>query len=450
MSNKVSAITGVFDDTTGALKSISRDCGGASTGTPTPIAALSAAQQSAIDAGGSSVVVNASGVLVDKNLSPVSGGGIRPLVGFIGDSIAASLGSDAYLLGKQKIISNSPAGYAAMLSDGRWDLVINAGVGGNSSDQILTRIATEIIPSGVKICVILACFFNSVGAAGQTWQQTSVVIQNMCKLLVSAGITPVLSLPTPYGTSGMSAGVNTYLSGIAQWLRVFSADNSFKLIDPFSTTCDPMTGLLAAQYNVDGSVHGNAAFFKELGRCAQIVLDGFIPAGPSNLIKYATDTTDILNGFGMLWPDSNSDGTPDGCAGSIASGTTVSIVTDSAVPGKMLKFSSVGASGASYLDKSLSSGWSVNDWLEISGVCTATGGAAWPRFRLLVTAPDGSNYPMFEPTAQITRGKFRLVWQVPTGTTGLSMRFQIMPGTGDMAFGQLSIRNMSVLGTLRP
>jgi hypothetical protein len=83
MSNKVSAITGVFDDTTGALKSISRDCGGASTGTPTPIAALSTAQQAAIDAGGSSVVVNSSGVLVDKNLSPVSGAGDLPVNGVV-------------------------------------------------------------------------------------------------------------------------------------------------------------------------------------------------------------------------------------------------------------------------------------------------------------------------------------------------------------------------------
>jgi len=161
MSNKVSAITGVFDDTTGALKSISRDCGGASTGTPTPIAALSAAQQAAIDAGGSSVVVNSSGVLVDKNLSPVSGG-TKTAPAYSGRLIAPG---DSYAVGTGPA---SQSDRMTAICAGILGLTeSNIAVGGVVIERIMDQqVASYAIQAGDLIPMM--CGFNNVRFGGST------------------------------------------------------------------------------------------------------------------------------------------------------------------------------------------------------------------------------------------------------------------------------------------
>jgi len=249
MSNKVSAITGVFDDTTGALKSISRDCGGASTGTPTPIAALSAAQQAAIDAGGSSVVVNSSGVLVDKNLSPVSGGAaLQGKFVLAGDSFSDICGGLRPNGTVADIMANSwfwwaNAAAGAPLGPSDW---VNAGVTGNTTADLLVRWNADVAaqaPKGIHL-LIGTNNFNST-TTGTIAADVAVAKTDLLALIAKAkALTPLVIVGTLPGRGvawGATSAQREATALTNAWLRSISVTYGFELADYSAALVDPAT-----------------------------------------------------------------------------------------------------------------------------------------------------------------------------------------------------------------
>lgn len=364
-------------------------------------------------------------------------------VGAIGDSITASLGINAYYDGRQYNLSDQPLCYAMLQSTANWDLVVNAGIAGQRSDQIAARIATEIVPAGVDVCVINSCFWNDIAQA-YTTTHTQTQIAAMCEELIAANIMPVICTPTPDAITGGTSARKLYMSTMAAWVRWYGKQNGYPVVDYMSGLIDPATGAISSTYNLDNSVHPNPAGFKVMGAALGAVLDSLAGKRATAAAVYAADATDLLGGVGLFLSGS---GTGTGWTATTPSGGTNSLVTDGAVLGQMQQLAAVATAGTYLVDTANFAGWSAGDLLELSGVMTYDGGTSLPRLRFVYGgSPSPNNYLNFEPRAAITRGRFRMVQAVPAGATTCKVRFQMQNGTGVASIGQLAVRNLTALG----
>lgn len=364
-------------------------------------------------------------------------------VGAIGDSLCASLGINAYYGGRQYNLSNQPLCYAMLQSTANWELVVNAGVSGERSNEILARIATDIVAAGVDVCVINSCFWNDIGQ-GYTTTFTQGNIQSMCQQLMAANILPVLCTPTPDAITGGTAPRKLYMSQMAAWVRWFGRQNGFPVVDFLSGVIDTSTGALSSTYNLDNSVHPNPAGFKVMGAALATVLDEIAGRRSTPAAVYAADATDLLGGIGLFL---SGTGTGTGWTATTPAGGSNSLVTDAAVLGQMQRLAATATAGTYLIDSAALSGWSVGDVLELSGIMTYAGGTAKPRLRLLYGgSPSPNNYLNFEPGTAITRGRFKMTQAIPSGVTSVAVRLQLQNGTGQVDVGQVALRNLTTLG----
>lgn len=370
----------------------------------------------------------------------------RPRVGFLGDSITAGI-ANSYDVGTATFygIGDSPASHAMMASDGRWDFVLNAGIGGQTSAQIAARVQRDIIDTGCTVAVIMSCFWNDQGLGTVTPAQNLATITGMVNTLRAAGVLPVLCLPTPDGRTGSNAARLLWMATATQLVRDYAFRNGIALADTQSPMMDAATGTITVGMNADGSVHPNAAGYKALGLKVQQTLDAFLAPAPDNLVKHALDTTDLLAGKGMFLTNTAGVGTGWGLAAGTA-GAAPTITTDSAVLGNLQRLTATATAGNLIYDVGFT-GWAVGDTIAIRGIFTGSGGTAKPLIRLVVGgAPVPNIYPNFQPSAPVTRGRFCLLWKVVPGVTSLTLRLQLQAGDGFFEVGQLSVRNLTALG----
>lgn len=364
------------------------------------------------------------------------GGGL--LVGAIGDSITAGDGNGYVVGGYTTALGDAPIGYAYALSDGRWRLAVNAGIGGQRSDQIAARLQAEIIDVGCTVCVITSFYWNNIGQ-GRSVAQTVSDLDGMFTLLRGAGVAPVVCLPTPDGVTGSSTGRRLLCREMAVAVAALCRDRGVPVVDPFPTLVDPATGLLNAAYNKDGTVHPLPAGYKAFGALISAALERIIAPGPVPEAVTAVDPTDLLGGKGLFLTDTSGVG-----AGWTAGADAAwSIVTDAAVIGRMQQLSVSG--GTTYKDMlvgTTGTQFQVGDTLELSGIMTNSGGTAIPRIRFVVGGV-GNPYITFEPKGALTRGRFCLRWVVPAGATTVNLRYQMQTGTGTAAIGQVAVRKLS-------
>ena len=122
-----------------------------------------------------------------------------------------------------------------VVAGGIWD-VINAGVIGDTTAQMLARFPTDVVAKNPSYVLIM-------GGANDPWNAPATLanIEAMCGLAVAAGIQPVLILMTPVGTvveGAINSGITSY-----------GALMGYPVIDFYSPLNDPNNpGNLAAQY----------------------------------------------------------------------------------------------------------------------------------------------------------------------------------------------------------
>lgn len=332
-------------------------------------------------------------------------------------------------------------------SDGRWSNVINAGIGGQTSTQILARIQSDIIANGCTICVIVSCTMNDIGASIPT-ATTIANVKSMAAQLIAAGVVPVICSPTPYGRTGGTTPILTQIANVYQGVRDYAVRSGIPFVDLFGPLVDPATGTLATTYDASNGVHPNAAGYKVMGQAIQSALDSICPPRGDNLVRAANDPTDLLAGKGLFL--TNTAGVGTGWSSTGTSGAVFSTVTDTGVLGNLQQIACTSTAGLALQDVQIT-GWSIGDLLEFSGLVTNSGGTSVPFIRFVVNgSPNPNTFPAVQPSAAVTRGRFRIAWAVPTGATTVYARFQMSAGTGTAAVGQLSVRNLTTLGITGP
>lgn len=386
-------------------------------------------------------------------------GGPHPRVGFIGNSITAGAGTlnnDAGIPGNLSfgnvLYGGGPGTYAMLASDGRWEYVSPAGVGGDKSDQILARLTRDIITPGCTICVLGEIFRNDI-VAGYTTAASMANLAAMVTQLRAAGVQPVLATMTPDAVGGTQP-LKTQTALLNRRILDFAARNGLPVIDWFAPLVNPATGELAAAY-VGSGVHPNDLGSQLMGKAAAKVLDAICPPGSPLLIDHVAEgTTDLMGGIGLFLGTPSGAGVAGSWTNGLSAGGVATITTDSAVLGNMQTITQTAAAALSGVICGNSIGaFAVGDVLELSGIITSDGGVAAQVIMVFTgTGQPYTNVRTCNVKAPVTRGIFRHRFTVPTGTHAyttpwtLTLYLNALAGTGVVSFGQVSVRNLTALG----
>lgn len=373
-----------------------------------------------------------------KQITALTGQGAYR-VGFIGDSITA--GTDSYqpsrTWGFER--NGSPALFA-MLNDSKnsWQLIQNAGISGQTSSQILARLATDILANPIDVCVIFSCTWNDIGQ-GFTLAQSVSNVTSMITQCLAAGVIPVLCTPTPDGQTGSTSARRQAAAERRRYFLMLGSTYRIPVVDLFTVTVDPTTGLISNTYNADGSVHANASGRVALGAAVAKVLDSICSGTAIPEVGYFGDSDDLLHGDGFMQGAPVS-GVAGGWsqAGSVT-GATPSIFTDS-VLGNMQRVTTSATASNYYITHSLSviagHEYELNGYISKAGTSTA-------QISVNGTGNQRITYNGSDP--DITRGRFS-VRAIANNTESMTYYLVIEPGTGTVDYGRLTVRDLTALG----
>lgn len=332
--------------------------------------------------------------------------------------------------------SDCAATYAALLSGQRINLVANAGVGGNTSAQALARFSTDVAPYSPRL-VDIGVGTNDTGLSVPlaTYQAN---VAAMVAAVRGIGAMPALRAIPPNNTSGRHAAINLWNA----WLRRYASQNGLPYLDAYSTLVDPTNGNYQASLTSDGT-HPTTAGYLALGAMYHATLSPLLPPVTPYLSADNADGAAMWTTNNLLITDTNADGVPDGwIAYGGSSGFAHALVTDSAVPGKMMQITQTANASIRILEKSVTGGISVGDILAISGVVTMDGGVN-AELKLAFTGGAGSARTVTTPGAAVTRGALYMERPVPTGTTGIIVDCIAGAGTGVCAWGRITVLNLT-------
>lgn len=331
--------------------------------------------------------------------------------------------------------------YASILSQQRLHLVRNAGVAGNQTSQMIARFSTDVTPYAPRIVTILAGTNDYANSIPFSTFQTN--IKTLVGLCLSIGAQPVLATMLPRDAGGFQSTIVLWNA----WIRRYADTQGIPVLDFYRQMVDPTNGHYLSAYFFDG-VHPTGAGHALLGFMAANTLSYLVSTGAPLLPQDQVDTNNLLpNPLFIAGGPIPTSWTP----GSAPSGVTKSLVVDSAVPGNLFTAVCAASSGIYVLQLAapLTTGFSVNDTLALTGVCTSSGGVtATAKVTMTGSPGPAAATPMASLVGAFTRGVFYQEFKVIGGTSSLQVVLQAGAGTGTVQFGQMGLYNLTQMGIL--
>lgn len=169
-------------------------------------------------------------------------------VAFCGDSITAGTGASTTSL-RYSTQSTRVAGTARAFE------LVNGGVAGDRSDQLLARMATILgnNPDHAHIQIGTNDAGQSVSLA--TFQTNILAIVAACR---AAGVTVSMGLVPPRGSAAASS-IHNLVAQYNLWLQSYCPRNGIALGDTYAALVDPTTGYLAAANDTGDGTHPSNA-----------------------------------------------------------------------------------------------------------------------------------------------------------------------------------------------
>jgi lysophospholipase L1-like esterase len=204
----------------------------------------------------------------------------RNTVVLFGDSITAlnQMGDDIEA-GAANFYCVSSFGFftwANVLLGQRFKILKNAGIGGNTTTQMLARIQTDVINYAPSFCTVVA-------GANDIMQNvsTATVKSNLLTIyqtLISNGINVIAGTIPPISSAGTTTAqkqaiieVNNYIRSLKNTLK------NFILIDWFEDLVNPATGGYATNLCISDYVHPSVQGAYKMGYKMYSILDPIIP-----------------------------------------------------------------------------------------------------------------------------------------------------------------------------
>lgn len=205
---------------------------------------------------------------------------------FIGDSI--TIGNSFFSTTVWAWDDTSWPTYLLHASDGRIVGLRNAGVGGQTTTQMLARIDDDVIAYAPDVCFVGGGTNDGLGASATT----DANIRSMCNKLLDAGILPVVVTPPPRGSANSANRQNSV--DTSKVIRRIASDYSLPLVDFYSLlVLTDGTGLMDPTYDADGT-HPNLAGYKLMGDTAWAAVSAMFTA--QSYVQYDNaDSTSLLS-----------------------------------------------------------------------------------------------------------------------------------------------------------
>lgn len=337
--------------------------------------------------------------------------------------------------------------YAMLLSGGRFNLVQNMAIGGQTTQQFIDRFDTDVAPYSPNI-VPMGSVENDIqlyGSQGKTNAQMMPLFAANIRALTAKcraiGAMPVWRSAMPH----VSTGVHTPTGMYNSWLRRYCSSEGLPFVDFWSVLVDPTTGLYKAQYTADG-VHPNENGSYLLAQYWLAQMTNYLPPLSIQQPEGSSDTGPLLSTPNFL---TNTAGVPTGwTAGAAPSGGSFSrsMIADPNGSGVQLHRHTHTASTGQVLQtlsNAVTTGFNAGDLMEISGYYSSDGGAQASVVVNITATPAQSRVPVSSLIHTMDHGTYRQVFTVPASTTSIRISLQSGPGTGVVDYSYPVLRNIT-------
>lgn len=369
----------------------------------------------------------------------LSGG--RRKVGMIGDSITQV--SDIFTPNLSQVsFGGSPVMFAMLASaTGAWELITNAGVTGNKSDDVLNRIPSAIVALGCDICVIVTTTWNDVNA-GYSAAKTANNIALQIQTLLRAGILPVICTPSPDGTTASNANRRAAQEINRRNIIELGRQYNIPVIDIFTPLGDMTSGLMKVAYNADGSFHPNAAGQQIMGATIAKVLDALCLGNTPQGVAYSGDPTDVLNGIGFFVTNAAGIGT----GWTLAGGAGVASIVNDATLGNAQRITTNATGANTQLQTGATFAITQGHVYEIAGYLSKQGTSTVALAFNFNTGPQ-TNIQVTGASPDIVKGRF-CFRSIPQAINVGNVYPVLIAGagTGTVDLYKLTIRDLTALG----
>lgn len=363
--------------------------------------------------------------------------------------------------------ANDDRGYwtwAAARLGQRFKLLKNAGVGGERTDQILSRISADVAPYQPSLVIEAGSGNNDIiqNIPVSTIKANKQAIWDAIRNTGAQLVTTTLN-PYDAATSGQKSAVQE----INMWIKSQAVRQNIIVVDFYSAVADPTTGLWLSGFALPDGIHGNRKAAARWGKLLADAISSLFP--PSDRLTSSNiDPYNILSN-GMLV--GNSSGLATGLTH-----LTLSDITGTATPTKVSRTDGkpgewqrmvVGAGNSAQgfkIRANNTTGFSVGD--EVYAECEIAMGSDIANFQYLTLtiAPYTTGLSPLTPIGQdqwpyqtdvIVDSVDRLgtaVLRTPTiivpATTGRLMLALSYKGEGTIDTARWAIRNKTIIDGL--
>jgi lysophospholipase L1-like esterase len=193
----------------------------------------------------------------------------------------------------------SSGGYAVWANQmlgGRFYSIVNAGVSGNTTTQMLARISSDVLAQSPGWCCVLGGINDITNGGGITYAQTISNLQSIYETLRSSGIR-VIAMTVPPSTNVNTGAEKEHLYKVNNWIRSYARSNpGVILCEAYRAIADPATGDPATNMTGDGT-HPTAVGAQAMGRALYDVLANVVPPMQDGLSSNFDFNSLIYNGM---------------------------------------------------------------------------------------------------------------------------------------------------------
>jgi lysophospholipase L1-like esterase len=313
----------------------------------------------------------------------------------------------------------------------------NAGIGGNTTAQMLARLDVDVLAYKPR-CVVLMGGTNDLPGDGDAAQANIAAI---VQRLTDAGIGVALcTIPPRNGDLERRRQIEGYNDG----LRRFAAARQLTLIDVFPQLADPTTGTWKPGLSGDGT-HPNSRGARVMAAFAGTVLEPLFPHEAPYLTTAASDTANLVHNG--LMDQADARGVPaDWEASGAADARLATLHAGNGTAGSMLQI--VRRAGGSHtVRQSIGEGILPGDRLAISGLIQAGGHGGAAAYGVSVqfyraAQLVGQITPIADWAIELPQGMFYDEGTVPEGAEWAVVQITTTaPGT--VSVGQVAVARLA-------